>query len=84
MLFQSIRGQGAIPRRKWISVQWIQDLAAIPVFAALSGAAFQLIRDQLKYQDSVALQRDQQHFVVGGTSQMANVAFEDAEFCERY
>jgi hypothetical protein len=70
---------------KWVSIHWIEDLAAIPVFAALTGAAFQLIRDQQKYQDSIALQRDQQHFMIGVSSHMANVAFDKhVEFCEKY
>jgi hypothetical protein len=57
----------------------------MPLLAALAAALFQLIRDQLRYEETLALQQDEQHFTIGVTSHMANIAFDKyAEFCEKY
>lgn len=70
---------------KLLPTEFLQNLTGLPMVGALAAALFQLIRDQLKHEDSVALQHDQQHFDVGITSHMANVAFDKhVEFCESY
>lgn len=70
---------------KWLPTEFLQNLSGVPMVGALAAALFQLIRDQLKYEDDVRLQSNQQHFDVGITSHMANIAFDrHVEFCEEY
>ena len=70
---------------KWLPTEFLQNLAGMPLIGALAAALFQVIRDQLHHEDALALQRDQQHFHLGVTSHMANIAFDKhVEFCERY
>jgi hypothetical protein len=70
---------------RWLPTEFLQNLAGMPLLAALSAALFQLVRDQLKYEETLALQQDAQHFTISITSHMANVAFDKyVEFCEKY
>ena len=56
-----------------------------PGTIALIGALYQLLRDEAQYEKNLSLQRDQQHFVLGVTSHMANIAFDrHVDFCEQY
>lgn len=70
---------------KWLPTEFLQNLSGVPMVGALGAALFQLIRDQLKHEDDVRLQSHQQHFDVGITSHMANIAFDrHVQFCEEY
>ena len=70
---------------KWLPTEFLQNLSGVPRVGALAAALFRLIRDQLKHEDDVRLQSHQQHFDVGITSHMANIAFDrHVQFCEEY
>jgi hypothetical protein len=63
-------------------LRWV---SGVPALVALIGVVLQIFRDHAQYEKSLAIQRDQQHFILGVTSHMANVAFDKhVEFCERY
>ncbi len=53
-----------------------QDLAATTGVLSLILAMYQLVRDEAAYVKRVGLQHDQQHFDLGITSHMADVAFD--------
>jgi len=62
---------------RWVSV--------IPALVALIGVVLQILRDQAQHEKALAIQKDQQHFILGVTSHMANVAFDKhVVFCEQY
>jgi len=63
-------------------LRWI---SGVPALVALIGVVLQIFRDRAQFEKTLALQRDQQHFILGVTSHMANVAFDrHVEFCEQY
>lgn len=63
----------------------LRAISGFPAVIALIAAVFQVFRDQAQHEKVLATQRDQQHFVLGVTSHMANVAFDrHVEFCEKY
>lgn len=56
-----------------------------PGLLALVGVGWQIFRDHAQYEKNLRLQHDQQHFVLGVTSHMADVAFDrHVAFCEKY
>ena len=63
----------------------LKEIANLPGLVALVGVLYALISDHAAYEKQIALQRDQQGFVLGVTSHMASVVFDKhVEFCERY
>ena len=63
----------------------LRGIYGLPGIGALLYALYQVFRDHAAHERALALQRDQQHFVLGVTSHMAKVAFDKhAEFCEKY
>jgi hypothetical protein len=60
-------------------------VTALPAAAAVIGATFQLLRDQLAHERATALQATQNSLAVGATSHMAIVAFDKhVSFSEEY
>ncbi|NOS76847.1 MAG: hypothetical protein HOP35_02770 [Nitrospira sp.] len=56
-----------------------------PATLALIGALYQILRDHSQHEKARALQQSDQHFILGITSHMADVAFDKhVEFCEKY
>lgn len=67
------------------SLDILRWISGAPAIVALIGAILQIFRDHAQYERTLAVQRDQQHFVLGVTSHMANVAFDKhVEFCGKY
>ena len=65
--------------------QTVQTIAGTVGVAALLGALFQLVRDSTKHERELFLKRDEQHFMLGVTSHMADVVFDKhVAFCEAY
>ena len=63
-------------------LRWI---SSAPALVALIGVVLQIFRDHAQHEKALVVQRDQQHFVLGVTSHMADVAFDrHVEFCEKY
>jgi hypothetical protein len=63
-------------------LRWV---SGVPALVALIGIVLQIFRDHEQHKKALAIQRDQQHFILGVTSHMANVAFDKhVEFCEGY
>ena len=63
-------------------LRWI---SGAPALIALIGVVLQIFRDHAQHEKALVVQRDQQHFVLGVTSHMADVAFDrHVEFCEKY
>lgn len=63
-------------------LRWV---SGAPANVALIGVVLQIFRDHAQHEKALAVQRDQQHFILGVTSHMANVAFDrHVEFCEKY
>lgn len=63
-------------------LRWV---SGVPALVALIGVVLQIFRDHAQHEKATALQRDQQHFILGVTSHMANVAFDrHVDFCEKY
>ena len=63
-------------------LRWV---SGVPALVALIGVVLQIFRDQAQHEKTLIVQRDQQHFVLGITSHMANVAFDrHVDFCEKY
>ena len=63
-------------------LRWI---SSAPALVALIGVVLQIFRDHAQHEKALVIQRDQQHFVLGVTSHMADVAFDrHVEFCEKY
>jgi hypothetical protein len=63
-------------------LRWV---SGTPAIVALIGVVLQIFRDHAQHERALAIQRDQQHFVLGVTSHMANVAFDrHVDFCEKY
>jgi len=63
-------------------LRWV---SGVPALVALIGVVLQIFRDHAQHEKALAIQRDQQHFILGVTSHMANVAFDKhVEFCEKY
>jgi hypothetical protein len=63
-------------------LRWI---SGVPALVALIGVVLQIFRDNAQHEKALVIQRDQQHFILGVTSHMANVAFnKHVEFCEKY
>lgn len=63
-------------------LRWV---SGAPAIVALIGVVLQIFRDQAHHEKALSIQRDQQNFVLGVTSHMANVAFDrHVEFCELY
>ncbi len=63
-------------------LRWI---SGTPAIVALIGVVLQIFRDHAQHEKALAIQRDQQHFVLGVTSHMANIAFDrHVDFCEKY
>lgn len=63
-------------------LRWI---SGAPAIVALIGVVLQIFRDQAQHEKALIVQRDQQHFVLGITSHMANVAFDrHVDFREKY
>ncbi|MDB5978358.1 MAG: hypothetical protein JWR07_5118 [Nevskia sp.] len=64
---------------------FLQQLFALPMVAALGGALFKFFRDVAAHERAIALQVDQQHFAIGASSHMADVAFDKhILFSEKY
>ena len=60
-------------------------IIATPGGLALFGALYQILRDQSAHERKIELQRRQEIFNLGATSNMANVAFDKhVEFCGKY
>jgi hypothetical protein len=67
------------------TVDILRWVSGVPALVALIGVVLQIFRDQAQHEKALAVQRDQQHFILGVTSHMANVAFDKhVEFCEKY
>jgi len=65
--------------------QILRDLASIPGIGALAGVVYEIFRDQWVHERTLALQRQQQDFVVGVASHMAGVVYDrHVAFCEAY
>lgn len=63
-------------------LRWV---SGAPALVALIGVVLQIFRDHAQHEKALVIQRDQQHFVLGVTSHMANVAFDrHVDFCEKY
>jgi len=63
----------------------LRGVAGSPAIVALIAAVYQILRDQAQHERALSLQRDQQHFILGVTSHMANVVFDKhVKFCEEY
>jgi hypothetical protein len=61
------------------------ELAAIPSIGSLVGALFQISRDSIAHQRTLAVEDFKNRFTVGATSHMADVAFDKhVEFSEAY
>lgn len=64
---------------------FFQTLAAIPAFGALLAALFLMVRDYLANERAHQLLHAKNHFIIGASSHMANVAFDKhVEFAEEY
>src|SRR5207237_890627 len=62
-----------------------QALASFPGAAALFAVVYQLWRDELTHQRAMELQKNEQDFIFGTASHMANVAYDrHVVFCEEY
>ena len=67
------------------TTEFMHGIAASPAIVALISVVYQIFRDHATYEKTLALQRDQQHFTLGITSQMATVVFnKHVAFCEKY
>lgn len=67
------------------TVDILRWASSTPALVALIGVVLQVFRDQAQHEKALLIQRDQQHFVLGVTSHMANVAFDrHVDFCEKY
>ena len=67
------------------TVDILRWASSAPALVALIGVVLQVFRDQAQHEKALLIQRDQQHFVLGVTSHMANVAFDrHVDFCEKY
>lgn len=63
-------------------LRWV---SGAPALVALIGVVLQIFRDHAQHEKTLVIQRDQQHFILGVTSHMANVAFDrHVDFCEKY
>lgn len=63
----------------------MRTVVSSPGIVALIAVIHQIFRDHAQYEHSLALQRDQQHFILGVTSHFASVAFDrHVTFCEEY
>ena len=69
----------------WRHNEIVEVVASLPFAASLIGALVQILRDQAAHERSLLLLDAQNHFVVGATSHMANVAFDKhVAFSEAY
>jgi hypothetical protein len=67
------------------TVDILRWASSTPALVALIGVVLQVFRDQAQHEKALLIQREQQHFVLGVTSHMANVAFDrHVDFCEKY
>jgi hypothetical protein len=67
------------------TVDILRSISSVPALVALIGVVLQIFRDHAQHEKALAVQRSEQHFILGVTSHMANVAFDKhVEFCEKY
>lgn len=65
--------------------EFVQTLAAIPIFTALSAVVVDILREQAKRQQESQLAETQQRFSLAAGSHMASTAFDKhVAFCEEY
>lgn len=67
------------------NIGFIQSFAAVPLVGSLVLALFQVLRDLTAHERALLANDRQNHFVLGASSHMANVAFDKhAAFAEAY
>jgi hypothetical protein len=65
--------------------RYLENLAGVPAIVGCVSALFMLTRDHIAHERSLFLQEAGQGFSMGGTSHMANTAFDKhVLFCEEY
>jgi hypothetical protein len=63
----------------------LRTLSAIPAVGATFAAMFQVLREDIAHERAVQMQEARNHFEIGITSHMANIAFDKhVLFCEEY
>lgn len=61
----------------------LRELSSFPAIVALVGVIYQIFKDQSAFERQLLLQQSQNHFMLGASSHMANVAFDKhVAFCE--